>query len=632
MKFYFKVIGLSLFAFCILLPLSASAAAPSFFAGNIFDSNGDGTVDRINIVFTSGFNTADLSASEIISDWTYTGGSIGGTLGIPTAPLSSTIISFPIDGANVGVTGGQMPTMSYNNDDADDSISNGDGAMGNIGPISLNDGANPVVVSAGLSPADNAVGVAISTDLVVTFSEATNVGSGDVIIRKVSDDVEVAVIDVSGEEISGGGSNTITMQLTETLYPEIEYYVLIDDTAFEDSSLHNYIGISDSTEWNFTTVDAGDSNSSIIASPNSATINENAGNEEFTFQLDEPIIVPAESPEGLTLRLISSNSNEMTLSTNILRWEANEWDQERSVTVTGVNEGTASLVWVADTAAEYYSGLTGSIEVTVTIPPSLLSYTSLNSYTLNSIITPLVPTLTGTVDSYVVSPALPAGLVIDPFTGVISGTPMTVTGTTTYTVTATNELGETTFDIDISVAVAAEDGQDNRSGNNSGSGGRSLYERIEYMIERGKIEIAKELIVKEIKDELDDERPSIQKLTKLIEFFIELSPELVTEEESDNKELMDGEMEIGFDFVTKLNGVTRDLYLEAEGDDVVLLQEFLIEKGTGPSSAELENIGVTGYFGNYTKNALSEFQQSFGIEPSIGYFGSITRDYIVRNY
>lgn len=76
------------------------------------------------------------------------------------------------------------------------------------------------------------------------------------------------------------------------------------------------------------------------------------------------------------------------------------------------------------------------------------------------------------------------------------------------------------------------------------------------------------------------------------------------------------------------NVFARDLTKDAKGDDVRALQEFLISQDTGPIARELKRVGATGYFGNYTKNALGEFQRSAGILPYAGFFGPITREYV----
>jgi hypothetical protein len=78
-------------------------------------------------------------------------------------------------------------------------------------------------------------------------------------------------------------------------------------------------------------------------------------------------------------------------------------------------------------------------------PPSSLSYTSPVQATAEEALVPLMPTVTGSVALYSVSPALPAGLTISPVTGVISGTPTTASAATTFTITASNSAGSTSF-------------------------------------------------------------------------------------------------------------------------------------------------------------------------------------------
>ena len=67
--------------------------------------------------------------------------------------------------------------------------------------------------------------------------------------------------------------------------------------------------------------------------------------------------------------------------------------------------------------------------------------------------TPISPTLygSGAVDSWSVSPTLPNGLTLDTSTGVISGTPTTITPSQSYTITATNTGGSSSVPLDIEV-------------------------------------------------------------------------------------------------------------------------------------------------------------------------------------
>ena len=91
------------------------------------------------------------------------------------------------------------------------------------------------------------------------------------------------------------------------------------------------------------------------------------------------------------------------------------------------------------------------------VAPSDLSYSpSLLSGVVGTAITNMVPTVTGTVDDYSVSPPLPSGLSIDSTTGVISGSPTAVATSASYTVTASNAGGSTTANVTISVTSAYE--------------------------------------------------------------------------------------------------------------------------------------------------------------------------------
>jgi hypothetical protein len=89
-----------------------------------------------------------------------------------------------------------------------------------------------------------------------------------------------------------------------------------------------------------------------------------------------------------------------------------------------------------------------------TAPPYDLKYPSSLAFTINTAITPVTPTVVGEVTSYSVSPGLPAGLSLDTTTGVISGTPTSVTAQANYTFKATNAVGWTTVAVSIVVNVA----------------------------------------------------------------------------------------------------------------------------------------------------------------------------------
>lgn len=65
-----------------------------------------------------------------------------------------------------------------------------------------------------------------------------------------------------------------------------------------------------------------------------------------------------------------------------------------------------------------------------------------------------IPTVTGTVTSFSVTPALPAGLSLDAATGTISGTPTTPVSQASYTIAAFNSAGSTTSIVTITILPA----------------------------------------------------------------------------------------------------------------------------------------------------------------------------------
>ncbi|HLO65413.1 MAG TPA: putative Ig domain-containing protein [Holophaga sp.] len=88
-------------------------------------------------------------------------------------------------------------------------------------------------------------------------------------------------------------------------------------------------------------------------------------------------------------------------------------------------------------------------------PPSGLVYaTAKLSGTVGLPVSPDVPSVTGTVTLYSVTPSLPSGLSLAPATGVVSGTPTAASPLATYTVKAQNSHGSTTASLAILITAA----------------------------------------------------------------------------------------------------------------------------------------------------------------------------------
>jgi uncharacterized delta-60 repeat protein len=88
-------------------------------------------------------------------------------------------------------------------------------------------------------------------------------------------------------------------------------------------------------------------------------------------------------------------------------------------------------------------------------PAFTLSSTS-ESKTVNSLISGYTISSTGgTITSYSISPAAPAGLTFNTSTGLLTGSPSVVAGATTYTITGINEIASTTRTFTLTVTAAS---------------------------------------------------------------------------------------------------------------------------------------------------------------------------------
>ena len=129
-------------------------------------------------------------------------------------------------------------------------------------------------------------------------------------------------------------------------------------------------------------------------------------------------------------------------------------------TSTGVISGTPTAVSAQASYTVTATNVTGPATATVKITvnpaaPTNLVYpqTAITAIEGQAIATD-TPTVTGTVTSFSVSPALPTGLSFSTSTGAISGTPTAVSAQANYTVTATNVTGSTMATVQITVNLA----------------------------------------------------------------------------------------------------------------------------------------------------------------------------------
>lgn len=111
----------------------------------------------------------------------------------------------------------------------------------------------PVINS--VTPEDNATSVNPTSNLSITFSQVVNVGTGNILIKKASDNSILESIDVTSPKVTGGGTTTITINPDNNLPDLTSVYINIPNTAFKNGSNVFFTGVSDTTTWSFTTSD-----------------------------------------------------------------------------------------------------------------------------------------------------------------------------------------------------------------------------------------------------------------------------------------------------------------------------------------------------------------------------------------
>ena len=157
-------------------------------------------------------------------------------------------------------------------------------------------------------PADDAPGVALDANIVLNFSENVDAESGNLTIKKTSDNSTVETISVTSGQVTGSGTSQITINPSSNFDNNTEYYVLIDATAFDDVDSGSYAGISSTTDLSFTTTNTLPTLSSSVPDDDAPGV---AIDANIVLNFSEN--VDAESG-NLTIKKTSDNSTVETIS------------------------------------------------------------------------------------------------------------------------------------------------------------------------------------------------------------------------------------------------------------------------------------------------------------------------------
>lgn len=197
-------------------------------------------------------------------------------------------------------------------------------STGNDATLTLNNTGSTAAVlvdtlaptTSAFSPLNNATQVDINTNLVMTFSEAVAKGTGNIVIKRASDNSIFETIDVNSNKVTGEGTATITINPSATLLEGTDYYIQIAAAAFDDIAGNQFAGISDVTSWTF------------------RTINRIPVNIE-----DSPVITPTPTPAPSAVNVVVNGKVE-----NLGTEESSIIEGKSTVTVTLNNQTIESKI------------------------------------------------------------------------------------------------------------------------------------------------------------------------------------------------------------------------------------------------------------------------------------------------
>ncbi|WP_186440280.1 Ig-like domain-containing protein [Planktothrix tepida] len=239
------------------------------------------------------------------------------------------------------------------------------GQYGRVGQYSISgtvpSGDTTPPIANSFTPADNATGVAVGANLVVNFNEAIKKGSGNLVIKKLSDNSVVETIAVTAANITVSGSQ-LTINPTANLLQGTDYYIGIANGAIKDIAGNNYAGITGNSTWNFKTVLPTDT---TPPTANSFTPADNATGVAVAANLVVNFSEAIQKGSGnLVIKKLSDNSVVETIAVTAT-----------NITVSGSQltiNPTANLAQntdyyigiangaIKDTAGNNYAGITGN--------------------------------------------------------------------------------------------------------------------------------------------------------------------------------------------------------------------------------------------------------------------------------
>jgi len=491
----------------------------------------------------------------------------------------------------------------------------------------------PAVTS--LSPASGATNVSPTANLVIGFSKTVSADTGNILIKKASDDTLVESIVASSSQVTGSGTNTITINPNTTLPEGVSYYVLIPNTAFKDTSNNHFDGIAATSTWAFSVPDLTAPVLSSVTATTTATTTERVtwttneqGSSKVVYSTDSSYASTTAQTD--TSPRVTSHTVNLSglIACTFYKYEVISADASLNyATSTGSSFTTTGCPGNVSPTSATTSSVTVSVAATTTLTDSghTLSVTTPANFTATSSTVVIQIKALDSATSFA-STSMPGGSLTSAASVVFDVTALINSNTVLDSFDAPVTISYTYTDAEVAGLVESTltmyhyhngawlplNSCSVNTGTNTitctapsfsifaifgtapvSSHGGSTYVSIPVqvttLLAQGKTASANALM---------------QEFPELFSTKIAQAAAVVT------------------------NTTVRDLKLGMTGDDVKALQKLLIANAPSTEALKLSGVGATGYFGSYTKNALAAYQKKNAIAPSVGYFGSLTRAHV----
>ena len=249
-------------------------------------------------------------------------------------------------------------------------------------PVTPTD-TTPPTVSA-FSPATGAIGVGVASNIVLTFSEAVQLGTG--LIEVHSGSATGTLVATNTTEALTVSGSTLTINPTANLANNIDYYVTLASGSIKDLAGNSYTG---TTSYHFTTVAAGSAPIDTTA-PTVVTFSPASGNTGVAISSD--IVLTFSEAVQLGTGLIQVHSGSATgavVATNTTEVLTISGSTLTINPIADLSNGTDYYVTLAqgsiqDLSGNGYSGTSSYHFSTITAPtvvPSSALPASGSSYT-----------------------------------------------------------------------------------------------------------------------------------------------------------------------------------------------------------------------------------------------------------